>query len=105
MMKKLFSGAVLTATAATLLVLPAAPAQAASPVCDKAIAMINAAVDMSGGTFDTETQQKLADRLSGLAVVAVGPERDAITAYANALVDENVTDMDGVTAELNRVCA
>ncbi len=104
-MSKLFSATLLTATAATLLMAPAAPAQAASPACDKAIAMINAAVEMSGGTFDKEISQKLSDRLSTLAAVTAGPERDAIAAYANALVDPNIADLDPVTAELNRVCA
>ncbi|WP_433200863.1 hypothetical protein ACQP1G_09270 [Nocardia sp. CA-107356] len=105
-MIKLVSAALLIATAAaTLQLLPAAPAQAQSPSCAKAIELINAAIDMSGGTMDDATTRALSDRLSGLAALAVGVEKDAITGYANALVDENITDLDPATDELNRVCA
>lgn len=94
----------LTAAAALLLFLPAAPAQAQSPLCDRAIEFVNAAVDMSGGTMDTATATALSDRLNGLAVLAQGEEKAVITGYANALVDDNITDLDPYTAELNRVC-
>jgi hypothetical protein len=105
-MIKLFSVALLTATAAVAIqVLPAAPAQAKSPTCAKAIELINAAIDISGESLDDATQQALSERLSGIAVLAVGEEKDAITGYANALVDENITDLDPATEELNRVCA
>lgn len=103
-MTKIFSAALLTATAATLFVLPAAPAQAASPVCDKAIALINAAIDMTGGNLDADTSQNLSERLWGISNFAAGPEKDVITAYASALVDPNVTDLTPATDELNRVC-
>ena len=105
-MIKLFSAATLAATAtAAVLVLPAAPAQARSLTCDKAISMVNAAIDMSGGNLTTEIQQTLADRLFGLADLAVGEERDVILGYANALVDDNIPSLDPATDELNRVCA
>lgn len=104
-MIKLFSAAALTATAATLLVLPAAPAQARSLTCDRAIEFINAAVDASGGTYDAETARALADRLRTVALLSGGAEQAAITAYADALVDDNVTEMTPFTDELNRACA
>ncbi|WP_227998478.1 hypothetical protein [Nocardia australiensis] len=105
-MIKLFSAALLTAAvAATLQVLPAAPAHAKSLTCAKAIELINAAIYNSGDTLDDATQQALSDRLSGLAALAVGEEKDAINGYANALVDDNITDLDPATNELNRVCA
>ncbi|MGW4092854.1 hypothetical protein [Nocardia sp. NPDC004750] len=97
--------AVLAAAAATLLFLPAAPAQAQSPFCARAIELINLAIDTSGGTMDTATATALSDRLGGLALFAQGAEKDVITAYADALVDDNVTDLDPYTDELNRVCA
>ncbi|WP_406232274.1 hypothetical protein [Nocardia sp. NBC_01009] len=105
-MIKLFSAVLLTATAAAALqVLPAAPAHAKSPSCAKAIELINAAIAISGDNLDDATQHALSDRLSGLAALAVGEEKDAITGYANALVDDNITDLDPATNELNRVCA
>lgn len=105
-MIKLFSAVLLTATAAAVLqVVPAAPARAMSPSCAKAIELINAAVDTSGGTMDDATTRALSERLTGVAVVAVGEERDVITGYADALIDENVTDLTPATDELNRVCA
>ncbi|MET9025638.1 hypothetical protein ABZW96_08425 [Nocardia sp. NPDC004168] len=97
--------AVLAAAAAALLFLPAAPAQAQSPFCARAIELINLAIDTSGGTMDTATATALSDRLSGLALFAQGAEKDVITAYADALVDANVTDLDPYTDNLNRVCA
>lgn len=95
----------LTATAATLLMLPATPAQAASPACGKAIELINAAIDSAGGNLDEATGQALSERLLGLSDWAVGVEKDAIAGYANALVDPNITDLDPATDELNRACA
>lgn len=105
-MFKLVAAALLTATAAAaLLIVPAAPAYAKSPSCTKAIELINAALDISGGTMDDATTRALSDRLSGVAALAVGAEKDAITGYADALVDDNVTDLTPATDELNRVCA
>ncbi|MEV0246367.1 hypothetical protein AB0H76_07265 [Nocardia sp. NPDC050712] len=104
-MIKLFATAALAATTAALIAVPAAPAAAKSPTCDKAIQLINAAVDMSGGNFDAPTRQALSDRLSALALLAGEEERNALTGYANALVDDNITDLDPATNELNRVCA
>ncbi|WP_227984111.1 hypothetical protein [Nocardia spumae] len=106
-MIRTFSAALLsTATTASLLVLtlPAAEAQAKSPACDRAIDLVNAGVGMSGGTFDAETAQALHDRLSAVGDIAVGEERAVIVGYANALVDDNVTDLRPFTDELNRVC-
>lgn len=103
-MTKPFAAA-LAAAAAALLFLPAAPAQAQSPLCSRAVELINVAIDTSGGTLDHATATALSDRLSGLADLAQGAEKDAITAYANALVDENVTDLNPYTDELNRACA
>ncbi|MEU4312419.1 hypothetical protein [Nocardia sp. NPDC024068] len=94
----------LAAAAALLLFLPATPAQAQSPVCDRAIEFVNTTVDMSGGTMDAAAATALSDRLNGLAIVAQGEEKAVITAYANALVDDNITDLNPYTAELNRVC-
>lgn len=105
-MLKLFSAALLTtAAAAALQFTPVAPAHASSPSCVKAIELINAAIDNSGGTMDDATTRALSDRLSGVAALAVGAEKEAITGYANALIDENVTDLSPATDELNRVCA
>lgn len=104
-MFKLFSVALLTAaTAAALQVAPAAPAQAMSPWCGKSIELINAALDATGGNLDAATAQSLSDRLRGLAVFATGAEQAAITGYADALVDPNITDLTPATDELNRVC-
>ncbi|WP_039804863.1 hypothetical protein [Nocardia araoensis] len=102
-MIKPFAAALATAAAA-LLFLPAAPAQAQSPFCAKAIELINIAIDTSGGTLDDATATALSDRLNGLANFAQGAEKDVIAAYANALVDENVANLDPYTDELNRVC-
>ncbi|MFQ6229470.1 hypothetical protein [Nocardia sp. NPDC002869] len=105
-MIKLCSAALLTATTVTALqLLPAAPAHANSPSCAKAIELINAAIDVSGGTMDDATTRALSDRLSGVAALAVGEEREAITGYADALIDETVSDLGPATDELNRVCA
>ncbi len=92
-------------SAAALLFLPAAPAHAQSPQCARAIELINVAIDTSGGSLDQATATALSGRLSGLADLAQGAERDAITAYAAALVDDNVADLNPYTDELNRVCA
>ncbi|MGW4327411.1 hypothetical protein ACWEKR_16115 [Nocardia sp. NPDC004573] len=105
MIKSTSFAAALSAAAAALLFLPAAPAHAQSLQCARAIELINVAIDTSGGTLDDATATALSDRLSGLAVVAQGAEREVITAYAAALVDENVTDLNPYTDELNRVCA
>lgn len=94
----------LTAVATLLLLLPVAPAQAQSAVCDRAIEFVNTAVDMSGGTMDSETAKALSGRLNDLATLAQGEEKAVITGYANALVDDNVTDLGPATADLNRVC-
>ncbi|MGY2061609.1 hypothetical protein ACW9HQ_42620, partial [Nocardia gipuzkoensis] len=85
-MYKLFSATVLTAAAVgSLVLIPAATAQAASPACDTAIAWINAAIDTSPeGNLDAATLQSLSARLSGLP--AVGAEKAAIDAYAQALL-------------------
>ncbi|MEU2043012.1 hypothetical protein [Nocardia niwae] len=105
MIKSTSFAAVLSAAAAALLFLPAAPAQAQSLQCARAIELINVAIDTSGGTLDEATATALSDRLSGLADSAQGAEKDAITAYATALVDDNVADLNPYTDELNRVCA
>ena len=105
MTKSTAFAAVLSAAAAALLFLPAAPAHAQSPHCAKAIELINIAIDTSGGTLDDATSTALSDRLSGLADLAQGAEKDVIAAYAYALVDENVANLDPYTDELNRVCA
>ncbi|WP_174189953.1 hypothetical protein [Nocardia barduliensis] len=105
MIKSTSFAAVLSAAAAALLFLPAAPAHAQSPQCAKAIELINVAIDTSGGTLDEATASALSGRLSGLADLAQGPEKDAIAAYAYALVDDNVSDLNPYTDELNRVCA
>ncbi|MFI5720845.1 hypothetical protein [Nocardia sp. NPDC051750] len=104
-MFKLFSAALLTAAAAAALqVAPAATAQAMSPSCAKAIELINIAIDTSGGTMDAATSQALSDRLLGVAELTAGAEKDAITGYAHALVDDNVTDLTPATDQLNRAC-
>lgn len=105
MIKSTSFAATLSAAAAALLFLPAAPAHAQSLQCAKAIELINIAIDTSGGTLDEATATALSNRLSGLADLAQGAEKDVITAYAAALVDENVTDLNPYTDELNRVCA
>lgn len=104
MIKSTSFAAVLCAATA-LLVLPAVPAQAQSPHCAKAIELINAAIDTSGGTMDADTATALSGRLSGLAELAEGAEKEAISAYATALVDDTVTDLDPYTTELNNACA
>ncbi len=106
MIKTLSAALLTTATIASLQVLtfPAAEAQAKSPACDQAISLVNAGVQMSGGTFDAETARALHDRLWTAGDLAVGEERAAITGYADALIDDNVTDLSPFTAELNRVC-
>ncbi|MER7450816.1 hypothetical protein ABTW96_11075 [Nocardia beijingensis] len=103
-MTKPFAAA-LVAAAAALLFLPAAPAQARSPFCARAIEIINFTIDANGGTLEGATAAELSDRLNALAYLTQGAEQDAITAYANALVDDNVTDLNPYTDELNRACA
>ncbi|MEU1545183.1 MULTISPECIES: hypothetical protein [Nocardia] len=105
MTKSTAFAAVFSAAAAALFFLPAAPAHAQSPQCAKAIELINIAIDTNGGTLDGATAEALSGRLSGLADLAQGAEKDVISAYAYALVDENVTDLNPYTDELNRVCA
>ncbi|UGT65932.1 hypothetical protein LTT66_21755 [Nocardia gipuzkoensis] len=105
MIKSLSIAAVLSAAAAALLFLPATPAHASSPSCAKAIELINIAIDTSGGTLDPATATALSERLTGLADFTQGAERDAITAYAHALIDDNVTELTPYTDELNRACA
>ncbi|WP_280237034.1 hypothetical protein [Nocardia cyriacigeorgica] len=104
MIKSTFFTAVLTAATGSLLFIPAAPAHAVSPQCTTAIEWINTAIDTSGGAMDAPTATALSDRLNGLALVAQGEEKTVISAYANALVDDTVTDLDPYTTELNRVC-
>lgn len=105
MTKSTSFAAVLSAAAAALLFLPAAPAHAASLHCAKAIELINIAIDSSGGTMDEATATALSERLSGLADSAQGAEKDAIAAYAAALTDANVTDLNPYTDDLNRACS
>ncbi|MEU1994650.1 hypothetical protein ABZ511_09395 [Nocardia gamkensis] len=102
-MIKTCSAALLAASAfGSLLLLPAAPAHAQSPACGAAIDAINAAIDESGGNLDPTVQQSLATKLS--AIEAEGAEKAAIAAYAQALTDDKVANMDAATDELNRVC-
>ncbi|QIS05187.1 hypothetical protein F5X71_25300 [Nocardia brasiliensis] len=102
-MSKLFSGALLSAAAAAALLVPAAPAHAQSQACAAAIDAINAAVDASpNGTFDANTIQDLHGKLQ--SIDAAGAEKEVILAYADALVDDSVTNLDPATDELNRVC-
>ncbi|MGQ4597526.1 hypothetical protein [Nocardia sp. R6R-6] len=86
----------------SLLLLPAAPAHAQSPACGAAVDAINAAIAESGGNLDPTVQQSLAAKLS--AIDARGAEKDAIIAYAHALTDDKITNLDPATDELNRVC-
>jgi hypothetical protein len=102
-MIKTCSAALLVASAfGSLLLLPAAPAHAQSAACGAAIDAINAAIDQSGGNLDSTVQQSLAAELS--AIPAEGAEKDAIAAYAHALTDDEVTNLNPATDELNRVC-
>ncbi|MEU2030810.1 hypothetical protein [Nocardia amamiensis] len=105
MTKSTAFAAVLSAAAAALLILPAAPAHARSLQCARAIELINAAIDISGGTLDDATATALSDKLSVVAELAQGAEKDVIAAYAYALIDDNVADLNPYTDELNRVCA
>ncbi|WP_454194564.1 hypothetical protein [Nocardia sp. Marseille-Q1738] len=104
-MTKSLSLAAALSAAAALLFLPATPAHAQSPSCAKAIELINIAIDTSGGTLDQATATALSERLTGLADFAQGAEKEAIAAYARALIDDNVTELNPYTDELNRVCA
>ncbi|MGO4617249.1 hypothetical protein AB4305_22680 [Nocardia sp. 2YAB30] len=103
-MTKTFSATVLAASAiGSLLLLPASPAHAQSTACSAATDVINAAIAESGGNLDPAVQRSLTAKLA--AIDATGSDKDAIDAYAHALTDENVTDMDAATAEFNRSCA
>lgn len=104
-MPNIFATGLLTTTAtASLLLLPAAPAHAQSEACSAAIAAINAAIDGTpDGQLDAATLQSLHFTLT--AIPSSGAEHEVITAFANALVDENVDNLDPYTDELNRVCA
>ncbi|MEV4128855.1 hypothetical protein [Nocardia sp. NPDC049707] len=96
--------AAVSAAAAALILLPAAPAHAQSIPCARAVNLVNAAIDVSGGNLDVEIATNLSDRLRVPAEFAQGEEKAAITAYADALIDENITDLNPYTDELNRVC-
>ncbi|WP_405165890.1 hypothetical protein OG203_12870 [Nocardia sp. NBC_01499] len=107
-MPKMFAAALLTASAVgSLLLLPAAPAYAQSETCGRAIDAVNKAIDGSpNGVLEGPVAQALHGTL--LSIAASGgeqAEKDVITAYANALADDHVSDMDPFTNELNRVCA
>ncbi|MEV6430434.1 hypothetical protein [Nocardia sp. NPDC051463] len=97
--------AALAISVGTLIALPTTPAHAKSLSCAKAIELINIAIDTTGGTMDEATATALSGRLSGLAEMAQGAERDAIAAYAGALIDGEVADLGPFTDELNRACA
>ncbi|WP_431970209.1 hypothetical protein [Nocardia sp. bgisy134] len=97
--------AALAIAAGALIALPATPAHAQSLNCAKAIELINIAIDTTGGTMDEATATALSGRLSGLAETAQGAERDAIAAYAGALIDDEVVDLTPFTDGLNRACA
>ncbi|RJO80245.1 hypothetical protein D5S18_00425 [Nocardia panacis] len=84
--------------------MPAARAQAQSAPCAKAVELVNAAVAMSGGSLDAATSTALSHRLRVPADLAQGEEKRVITAYADALIDEIITDLDPYTDELNRFC-
>ncbi|MEV6071191.1 hypothetical protein AB0L82_31990 [Nocardia sp. NPDC052001] len=102
-MFKLLAGVAISAGVLASVVLPGHEAQAASPVCARAIELINVAVD--GGDLNEETSRSLAERLTGLADLTAGDERAAIIGYADALRDAAVTDLTAVTDQLNRACA
>jgi hypothetical protein len=102
-MIKTCSAALLAASAfGSLLLLPAAPHAGDWACAGAAIDAINAAIDESGGNLDPTVQQSLAAELS--AIEAEGAEKEAIVAYAHALTDDKVANMDAATDELNRVC-
>ncbi|MFE7800948.1 hypothetical protein [Nocardia sp. NPDC057440] len=105
MIKPSSVAAALAIAAGALIALPAAPAHAQSPSCAKAIELINIAIDTTGGTMDEATATALSGRLSGLAAMAQGAQRDAIEAYAGALISDEVADLTPFTDELNRACA
>ncbi|MFE7801193.1 hypothetical protein [Nocardia sp. NPDC057440] len=103
-MNRILATTMLSATTVgTLLFLPAGPAQAQSTACSTAIDLINAAITESGGNLDPETANSLSTKL--LAVNASGTDKDAIAAYARALVDDKVPDMAAATVDFNRSCA
>ncbi len=103
MIKTLSAALLTTAATASLLVvtLPAATAQAKSPACEQAISLATAGVYTGGAAFGT---QALHDRLRATGDLATGEEKAAITGYADALIDPNVTDLHPFIDELNRVC-
>ncbi|WP_433656803.1 hypothetical protein ACQPW1_36065 [Nocardia sp. CA-128927] len=106
-MPKIFAAALLTASAVgSLLLLPAATAHAQSETCGRAVDAINKAIDGSpNGVLEDPVAKALHFTL--LSIAASGgeqAEKDVIIAYANALADDNVSDLDPVTDQLNRVC-
>ncbi|MFB7717216.1 hypothetical protein [Nocardia sp. NPDC056100] len=103
-MSKILAGVLLGAGVLGSVIIPGPAAHAGSPVCSKAIELINTAIDSPAG-LDADTTAALADRLSGLLAVAGGAERDSISAYVDALRDPEITDLAAVTDELNRACA
>ncbi|MEU7138406.1 hypothetical protein ABZ942_03025 [Nocardia sp. NPDC046473] len=106
-MPKIFAAALLTASAVgSLLLLPAAAAHAQSETCGRAVDAINKAI---AGSPNGVLEDAVAKALHGtlLSIAASGgeqAEKDVIIAYANALADDNVSDLDPVTDQLNRVC-
>ncbi|MEV6429628.1 hypothetical protein [Nocardia sp. NPDC051463] len=76
--------------------------QARSTACSAAIDLISAAIAESGGNLDTETASSLSTKL--LAVTASGADKDAIPAYARALVDDNAPGTAAATVDVNRAC-
>lgn len=96
--------ALATATAAAVLLLPTTPARAQSLPCARAIELINIAIDTTEGAIDEATATTLSTRLHNLAETTQGRERDAISAYATALTDDNITDLTPYTDELNQAC-
>ncbi|MFD6156691.1 hypothetical protein ACFWF7_19150 [Nocardia sp. NPDC060256] len=106
-MPKIFAAALLTASAVgSLLLLPAAPAHAQSETCGRAVDAINKAIAGSpNGVLEENVAKAL--HVTLLSIAASGgeqAEKDVIIAYANALADDNVTDLNPVTDQLNRVC-
>ncbi|KAA8885252.1 hypothetical protein F3087_31020 [Nocardia colli] len=106
-MPKIFAAALLTASAVgSLILLPAATAHAQSETCARAVDAINKAVAGSpNGILEDPVAQAL--HVTLLSIAASGGERaekDVIIGYANALADDNITDLDPATNELNRVC-
>ncbi|MFJ4658937.1 hypothetical protein ACIP5Y_47340 [Nocardia sp. NPDC088792] len=103
MRKFLPSALAAVAVTTALLTLPTGTAAAQSTACSTAVDLINAANTANNGTLDDAAQKDLANKL--LAVNASGPDRDAITAFAKSLLDDNVTDMNAAIAKFNTACA